>query len=448
MPPSVKDDTEHLENLIDSEVLADQIEQEWIFKLKRLPEKIVLRCGIILIILLFLETLLVISNSVRYLGYWEGFIRLSTSYREGVTRTKWSRAAHLDSRSLDPWSLWRGWIVPSFLAGGTYIVVGLISLRHELYHWKPELLGDYVKVAKDSKVGKWIPHSWLDVIFHIYSDSHRAYVNKKIQRRSHVALEDSTEFCKVLRVVGINILISTLAVLCLWISLLKINIEANNIVELPRSYVPPVQFAVWYFINDFFYYYPHRIAHTLPGDFFTKTVHKHFKDSHRLHHRTKANLGIAAWYCSPSEQLLFNLFPALVGPLITQIVSITWGSGDIWNTHLVTLYVWLMAASANSVLAHTGYRSRWNDPGKHDLHHERAFNPKTATNFGTMGFFDWIHGTASQIPVEDARKWREQRNRQAALWEASRRTKVLLTREQMEIVKQPDHSSEWADKSI
>jgi sterol desaturase/sphingolipid hydroxylase (fatty acid hydroxylase superfamily) len=448
MPPNVKNDTEHSEDLIENEALADRIQQEWLFKLKRLPEKIVLRCGIVLIVVLFLETMLIVSNNVRYLGYWEGFIHLSTSYREGLTSTNWGRAAHLDSSRLDSWSLWRGWIVPSLLAGGTYIVVGLISLRHELYHWKPELLGDYVKAAKDSKVGEWIPHSWLDFIFHTYSDSHRAYVNKKIQRRSHVALEDSTEFFKVLRVVGINILISTLAVLRLWISLLQTNIEANNIVKLPRSYVPPVQFAVWYFINDFFYYYPHRIAHTSPGNVFTRTVHKYFKDSHRLHHRTKANLGIAAWYCSPSEQALFNLFPALIGPLITQILSINWGPGDIWNTHLVTLYVWLMAASANSVLAHTGYRSQWNDPGKHDLHHERAFNPKTATNFGTMGFFDWIHGTASQIPVEDARKWREQRDRQAALWEASRRTKVPLTREQMEVVKQPDHSPEWVDKSI
>ena len=104
-----------------------------------------------------------------------------------------------------------------------------------------------------------------------------------------------------------------------------------------------------------------------------------------------------------------------------------------------------MAASAMSVLAHTGYRSAWNDPGKHDLHHERAFDAKKAVNFGTLGVFDWIHGTKSGIPSGDARRWRGQRDRQAALWEASRTSGVALTREQMEVVRQPDHGPEWED---
>ena len=107
-----------------------------------------------------------------------------------------------------------------------------------------------------------------------------------------------------------------------------------------------------------------------------------------------------------------------------------------------------MAASASSVLAHTGYRSCWNDPGKHDLHHERAFNPKTAVNFGTMGVFDWLHGTASSIPEADAEAWRAQRDRQAALCEASKQTGIPLTKEQMQVVTQSDHSEEWVDKTI
>jgi sterol desaturase/sphingolipid hydroxylase (fatty acid hydroxylase superfamily) len=101
-----------------------------------------------------------------------------------------------------------------------------------------------------------------------------------------------------------------------------------------------------------------------------------------------------------------------------------------------------------SVLAHTGYRSKWNDPGIHDLHHERAFNPKTAVNFGALGFFDWVHGTKSRIPSADAEAWRMQRDRQAALWEASRRNGVELSRAQMDVVRQPDHSQEWVDKTI
>lgn len=137
----------------------------------------------------------------------------------------------------------------------------------------------------------------------------------------------------------------------------------------------------------------------------------------------------------------------------------------IWGTHLLILYIWFIAATAISVLSHTGYRSRWNDPGKHgqsrnslsiriptkpsrtpDLHHERAFDPNNAVNFGTMGLFDWLHGTASSIPEADALAWRAQRDRQAALVAASRRTGIALTSEQNEVVKQPDHSGEWLDK--
>jgi len=63
-----------------------------------------------------------------------------------------------------------------------------------------------------------------------------------------------------------------------------------------------------------------------------------------------------------------------------------------------------------------------------------------------MGLFDWLHGTASSIPKADALAWRAQRDRQAALVTASRRTGIALTSEQTEVVKQPDHSGEWLDK--
>ena len=145
---------------------------------------------------------------------------------------------------------------------------------------------------------------------------------------------------------------------------------------------------------------------------------------------------------------LLQRIPCPYRPLLTQVLADAAGVEHIWGTHLVTFYVWLMATSASSVLAHTGYRSCWNDPGKHDLHHERAFNPKTAVNFGTMGVFDWLHGTGSSIPKADAKAWRAQRDRQAALYEASMRTGIALTKEQMEVVKQPDHSDEWVDRSI
>jgi sterol desaturase/sphingolipid hydroxylase (fatty acid hydroxylase superfamily) len=429
--------------------IADQIQKEWLFKIKRAPKTIVIRLGIVSIVLGLLEALLIISNNLHPLGYWKGFITKSSQVRDSIFP---------DLPVLDSYSLWRGWIVPSFLASSTYFAVSLLSLRHELYHWKPTLLEHYLRSSKASKIGQYIPKLWLDFTFHIYEDRHRKYVKNHIQKRTHTALDDSTEFLKILRTVAFNIFLSVFAVLLFWVILLQTKIDSENIEQLPKSYVPPIQGIIWYLCNDFFYFYPHWIAHHGPSTnaFYckflplpiAKAIHTHFNRSHKLHHRTKANLGIAAWYCSPWEQILFNLFPVLIGPYVTQVLADNFHLEQTWGTHLVTLYIWLMAGSAMSVLAHTGYRSCFNDPGMHDLHHERAFNPKTAVNFGTMGFFDLLHGTASSVPKADARRWQEQRDRQAALYEAAKRTGVALTKEQMEVVKQPDHSEEWADKDI
>lgn len=63
-----------------------------------------------------------------------------------------------------------------------------------------------------------------------------------------------------------------------------------------------------------------------------------------------------------------------------------------------------------------------------------------------MGIFDRLHGTCSAIPKADTDRWHAQRDRQAALIEASRRTGIALTLEQTEVVQQPNHSDEWIDK--
>lgn len=89
-----------------NEHLADKIQKEWLFKMKITPGKIVIRYGIVMIVLTLLQTLLIISNNVHYLGYWESFTKKSSQYRDAYKRTRIARAAHLDSASLDPYHLW------------------------------------------------------------------------------------------------------------------------------------------------------------------------------------------------------------------------------------------------------------------------------------------------------------------------------------------------------
>jgi sterol desaturase/sphingolipid hydroxylase (fatty acid hydroxylase superfamily) len=441
-----------------NEKLADQIQGEKWFIVKRFPENAIGRLGAINLYLLVLQVLLIVSNNVHHLGLWESFVGASTRYRDGFNRSFYEKTSGgVDFTKIESYHLWRGFVVPSLLGCSAYVVTALLCLRHELYQWKPELLQHYAKVTAQSRVGSWIPTSWLNSIFRLYKDKHRKHTSNTIQsNRKHAALQDLAEFGKVLRQVGFNLFISLPALLVMWLALLQTKVETRNILQLPRSYVPIVQGLIWYLCNDILYFYPHWIAHSasladpkaqrhvlLPHSV-VKFIHKQFKESHRLHHRCKANIGVAAWYCSVWEQLLFNLFPALVGPVLTQLAADALGIEHIWGTHLVTLYVWITAAAASSVLAHTGYRSIWNDPGQHDLHHERAFDPKLACNFGTFGILDRLHGTKSEIAAEDTRIWRGQHDRQAALYEAERRSGIPLTEEQMTIVKQPNHGLDWS----
>jgi hypothetical protein len=444
-----------------NERLADQIQHEWSFVVKGFLENAIARFGVVKFSLLILEILLITSNNVYRLGLWELFVQNSTRYRDHFNQAVFDHTSgKVDFTKIESYHLWRGFVVPSVVGCSAYLITALLCLRHELYYWKPELLEYYGHLISESPLRFVIPKNWLKSFFRIYKQKHLKHISNTIQDRKHVAFRDIVEFAKVLRQVGINLLVSILAIFLMWMVLLRTKMETQNIIHLPRSYVPPVQGILWYLINDMFYFYPHWIAHSaslgnpsfksklpLPQPLI-RFLHRQFKESHRLHHRCKANIGVAAWYCSVWEQVLFNLFPALIGPVITQLLADAAGIEHIWGTHLVTLYVWIAAAAASSVLAHTGYRSMWNDPGQHDLHHEKAFDPKAACNFGTFGLFDRLHGTASMIPAADTLAWRGQWDRQAALYEAANRSGIPLTEDQMSVVKQPVHSQDWVRKDV
>ncbi|ETS81806.1 hypothetical protein PFICI_06808 [Pestalotiopsis fici W106-1] len=443
----------------ENERLANEIQREWSFKIARFPENAMERLGIVNLLLIALEVLLIVSNNVLPLGLWKSFIHDSSHYRDRFNKAVFDQTdGSIDFTKIQSYHLWKGLVVPSLIGVSAYVITAILYLRPELYQWKPDLLQHYGHLVAESRLGRWIPTKWLNYIFNLYERRHVEYMSNTIQPadRRHVALQDRVEFTRVVRQVAINLLISIFAISLMWIVLLQAGVDTQHILVLPKSYVPPVQGLVWYLINDMFYFYPHWIAHTNPHEqkrlqipqSLYNILHKKFKESHRLHHRCKANIGIAAWYCSVAEQMIFNLFPALLGPVLTQVLARAAGVEKIWGTHLVTLYVWIAAAASSSVMAHSGYRSIWNDPGSHDLHHERAFNPKTACNFGTLGVFDWLHGTADKLPAEETRKWQGQRDRQAALNKAAKRSGIELTKEQKSIITQPVHDQDWVRKDV
>ena len=106
---------------------------------------------------------------------------------------------------------------------------------------------------------------------------------------------------------------------------------------------------------------------------------------HKQHHEFKANVGIAAEYFHPVEDL-FNIIPMITGPLLLKM-------------HFCTFMVWIVIRISEIVDAHSGYAlpfSIWEislrlqgGADRHEFHHSH--------NKGSYGsftkFWDWMFNT-------------------------------------------------------
>jgi sterol desaturase/sphingolipid hydroxylase (fatty acid hydroxylase superfamily) len=91
---------------------------------------------------------------------------------------------------------------------------------------------------------------------------------------------------------------------------------------------------------------------------------------HKQHHEYKAPVGIVAAYCHPFEMLVSNVIPLFAGALIA-------------NSHLYTVYAWILFAVLGTQSHHCGYHWPWmfhdHQPSFHgaqpvnNLH--RSYNP-------------------------------------------------------------------------
>ena len=67
---------------------------------------------------------------------------------------------------------------------------------------------------------------------------------------------------------------------------------------------------------------------------------------HKQHHEYKAPVGIVAAYCHPFEMLVSNVIPLFAGALIA-------------NSHLYTVYAWILFAVLGTQSHHCGYHWPW-----------------------------------------------------------------------------------------
>ncbi|CAD5319842.1 unnamed protein product [Arabidopsis thaliana] len=141
--------------------------------------------------------------------------------------------------------------------------------------------------------------------------------------------------------------------------------------------VVSAQILFYFIIEDFVFYWGHRILHT-------KWL---YKNVHSVHHEYATPFGLTSEYAHPAE-ILFLGFATIVGPALT-------------GPHLITLWLWMMLRVIETVEAHCGYHFPWSPSNFlplyggadfHDYHH-RLLYTKSGNYSSTFVYMDWIFGT-------------------------------------------------------
>lgn len=137
------------------------------------------------------------------------------------------------------------------------------------------------------------------------------------------------------------------------------------------------QVLFFFIIEDFVFYWGHRILHT-------KWL---YKNVHSVHHEYATPFGLTSEYAHPAE-ILFLGFATFIGPALT-------------GPHLITLWLWLVLRVIETVEAHCGYHFPWSPSNFlplyggadfHDYHH-RLLYTKSGNYSSTFVYMDWIFGT-------------------------------------------------------
>ncbi|GAQ91192.1 sterol 4-alpha-methyl-oxidase 2 [Klebsormidium nitens] len=137
------------------------------------------------------------------------------------------------------------------------------------------------------------------------------------------------------------------------------------------------QLFLYFIIEDFIFYWGHRLLHT-------KLLYKYI---HSVHHEYATPFGLTSEYAHPLE-ILFLGFATIAGPALT-------------GPHLLTLWLWMSVRVLETVEAHCGYEFPWS-PSKffpiyggadfHDYHH-RCLYTKSGNYSSTFTYMDHLFGT-------------------------------------------------------
>lgn len=146
------------------------------------------------------------------------------------------------------------------------------------------------------------------------------------------------------------------------------------------SPVPPASrlfpaFVIAHLVNEFGFYFTHRLLH----------VKELYSPIHKQHHNYKGSMGIAAEYANPIEAIVSNQIPTVAGIIL-------------FGTHPLAIFVWLVLRLRQTYEVHSGYcfQNSWysatglaypEETAHHDCHHS-----VNKGNFGSE-LTDWMFGT-------------------------------------------------------
>jgi sterol desaturase/sphingolipid hydroxylase (fatty acid hydroxylase superfamily) len=160
--------------------------------------------------------------------------------------------------------------------------------------------------------------------------------------------------------------------------------------NLPSWWTIAWQFAFCMQVDDFFFYWGHRLAHH-------KLLYKYI---HKRHHEFKHPVAISVEWAHPLEDALVNTLPTVAGALFLR-------------SHVVVFWLYIACKLVQSIDAHSSYDlpfpfSPWSALSCIGMDSSSAHHAHHSVNTGNYGgffmYWDWLCGTHIKLKPRDGSK--------------------------------------------
>jgi len=215
---------------------------------------------------------------------------------------------------------------------------------------------------------------WVHGLLHLLLDifQWQPLYQYKIQKTKHLDTKRLPSLFRTLLTVQLLVFLP----ICFCFGYISVHtsfgLSITRYLPTPRAlFVNQVGYAL---VDEVLFYAMHRLAHH-------RLLYRHV---HKIHHEWTAPIALASDYCHPLEHIFVNVLPNIA-------------YGIFFDSDPFSFLVWWIISYLGSQTNHSGYRfpmadlSQEAQPNFHDLHHEK-FN----TNYGSMGFLDWLFGTLTK----------------------------------------------------